>query len=387
MNINKFTKPSTNTLWFLLFYDVVLAAAFGQTTHFYSEHPTWSVMGFVLMCNLFLYVMWMLTSLDLITNSKNNVTQKLFGLIQIISLSLAAITLGWDSDSSYFWGFLSLAISVLSLIGLITASDQRAYARSIIPGLALTTIVFTSGVLLTFQDTFSPERWAVPLFALGLLSMTVSTLISGSKRFAYENKISTHDLQERSGMLLLIILGEAFIVLVDSLAAAGTIPQPAFFVLSIVVVFAIWLLYFPQLAQFSRPETLRSTVSRFGAHFLLVMCSANAAAAYVSQTLIPQDFTLENWGSDNWTALPLVFIVLAIMWLEYLDNPRWRMVQSIHAISAVVIAFLVLTSEANNSEWGGMSLALSALVLLADAIVCYMIRARDDQRNPLLLNT
>lgn len=372
------SRPA-NSLWFLLFYDVVLAAAFGQTTHFYSEHPTWAVMGFVLLCNLFLYLMWMLTSLDLITNTKNNLGQKLFGLIQIVSLSLAAIALGWDSSLSYVWGFLSLAVSVASLIGLIAASEQHAYARSIIPGLAVTTVLFGAGAVLSIQGTFAPESWAIPLIALGLAVMTISTLTSGSKRFAYENNISAHDLQERFGMLLLIILGEAFIVLVDSLAVAGSIPQPAFFVLSIVVVFAIWLLYFPHLAQFSRPQTLSKTVSHFGAHFLLVMCSANAAAAYASQTLIPQDFTFEDWGSDDWTAIPLVFIVLAIMWLQYLDSPRWSTVQTVHAVSAAAIVALVIASEANNSVWGGMSLAVSALVLLADAIVVYLIQSRQRQ--------
>lgn len=380
-SIKKPTKPSSNTLWFLLFYDVVLAAAFGQTTHFYSEHPTWAVMGFVLLCNLFLYLMWMLTSLDLITNSKNNVAQKLFGLIQIVSLSLAAISLGWDSELSYFWGFLSLAVSVLSLIGLIAASNQPAYARSIIPGLTFSSFVFFASAVLAFAQPKTVELWTVPLLILGLAIMAISTLLSGSKRFAYEHNISAHDLQERSGMLLLIILGEAFIVLVDSLAAAGGIPQPSFFVLSIVVVFSIWLLYFPDLAQFSRPQSLSSTVSRFGAHFLLVMCSANAAAAYASQTLIPQEFTFEDWGSDGWTALPLVFIVLSIMWLEYLGNPRWTTIQTIHTISAGLILVMVFTSEVNNSAWGGLSLAVSAVILLTDAIITYVVRSRTLEKN------
>ncbi|WP_298120073.1 low temperature requirement protein A [uncultured Aurantimicrobium sp.] len=360
----------------MLFYDLVVAAAFGLTTEFYSDEPTWGVMGFILVCNLFLYLLWILTSLELLSNSGRNAMQKLFGLLQIISLSLMSISLSWDSALTGIWGLLGVGIAVLSLVGLILSDRNVAYSQRIIPWLVVAAIIFFTGSALSALGVFTDESAATGFFIAGVAVMLAGSAQVISQRISEDSTLKIHEFQERFGMLLLIVLGEAFIFLVNTLGAIGSIPQPLFFVLVIVVVFSIWLMYFPKLAQFARPESVRHSAARFAAHFVLVVCSANAVAAFASQTILTPIPGVTGWSSDNWTALPLVALLLALIWLHYLDELRWTKIQTVHLIAAAIILILSIAGADDNYDFGSGTLTLSALVFLGDALVSHLFERK-----------
>lgn len=373
-----------NVVWFMLFYDLVIAAAFGQTTDFYTDESTWGVMGFVAVCNLFLYLLWIMTSLELLANSGRNSLQKLFGLVQILALSLMAIALGWDSGLTNFWGLLGVAIAVLSLVGLILSSRSISYSKRLVPWLLFTSAVFLTGALLSAVGVFTEESQIIAFFIAGVVVMLLSSVSVIWRRIADDSTVKPHALNERFGMLLLIVLGETFIVLVNTLGAIGGIPQPLYFLLAIVVVFSIWLMYFPQIAQFARPGTVRLSAARFSAHFVLVVCSANAVAAYASQAILTPSSEEIGWGSDDWTSLPLVVLLLAIVWLGYLESSRWSVVQTIHSVVAGLILILAMLGTLDNYDFGGFTLALSAVIFLLDAIVTDVVSR---SRNSLDINS
>lgn len=353
----------------MLFYDLVIAAAFGQTTDFYSDKSTWGVMGFVVVCNLFLYLLWFMTSLELMVNSRRNGLQKLFGLSQILAVSLMAIALGWDSGLTNFWGLLGVAIAVLSLVGLIMSGQSLGQSKRLVVWLLCTSAVFLVGALLSAVGFLSEESQIIAFFIAGVVVMLFGSVTNIWRRVVEDSAVMPHALNERFGMLLLIVLGESFIVLVNTLGAIGGIPQPLYFVLTICVVFSIWLMYFPQISQFARPESLRSSAGRFSAHFVLVVCSANAVAAFASQAILAPSSGEFGWGSDSWTSLPLVVLLLAIVWLGSLESSRWSVVQTIHLVSAGVILILAVLGTIDNYDFGALTLAVSAVIFLLDAIV------------------
>lgn len=374
------TSPPT-VVWFMLFYDLVIAAAFGQTTDFYTDESTWGVMGFVAVCNLFLYLLWFLTSLELMVNSGRKTLQKLFGLVQIVAVSLMAIALGWDSGLTNFWGLLGVAIAVLSLVGLIMSGRSVAYNKRLVGWLLCTSAVFLVGALLSSTSVLTAESQIIGFFIAGVAVMLLGSVTDILRRVVEDSDVKPHALNERFGMLLLIVLGQSFIVLVNTLGAIGGIPQPSYFVLTIVVVFSIWLMYFPQIAQFARPEAVRLSAARFSANFVLVVCSANAVAAYASQAILMPSSDEIGWGSDDWTSLPLVVLLLAIVWLGFLETSTWTVVQTIHSGSAAVILILAVLGTSDNYDFGALALAFSAVIFLLDAIVTDAIsRSRNSLR-------
>lgn len=378
-------NSAVTAVWFMLFFDLVVAAAFGQTTDYYSETPTWAVMCLVLICNLYLYLLWLLTSIELISNPGRNTLQKAFGLLEVLSLSLMSIALGWDSNLTNFWGLLAVGVAVLALVGLILSGRRGSSARGLVPWLLVASGIFLTGAVASALGAVG-EGFSVFMFLVaGVTVMLVSSVSVISRRISADSSLRPHELQERFGMLLLIVLGETFIVLVKTLGATDGIPQPLFFVLAISVVFAIWLLYFPRLAQFERPETAGWSGARFAAHFVLVVCSANAVAAFAAQTLLYPSPGETGWGSDDWSSLPLVVLLLAIVWLGYLDASRWTVIQTIHAVSALVILLFAGVGLSDNLDFGGAALAISAVVFLGDALVSDVVSRRREAHSSITL--
>jgi low temperature requirement protein LtrA len=235
--------------------------------------------------------------------------------------------------------------------------------------LLCTSGVFLLGALLSAAGFLTSESQIIAFFIAGVVVMLCGSVINIWRRVVEDSSVMPHALNERFGMLLLIVLGVSFIVLVDTLGATGGIPQPLYFVLTICVVFSIWLMYFPQISQFARPETIRSSAARFSAHFVLVVCSANAVAAFASQATLTPSSGEFGWGSDHWTSLPLVVLLLAIVWLGFLESSRWSAIQTIHSVSAGMILILAVLGTLDNYDFGALTLAFSAVIFLLDAIV------------------
>ena len=98
--------------------------------------------------------------------------------------------------------------------------------------------------------------------------------------------LDAEHLGERLGQLVIIVLGEAFVGLVSTLGGRSSIPNPVYFVLTFLVVFAIWTLYFSSVMPAGVPRQSRSAAG-VAAHARLLMFGAiGAAAVFSSLTLV-----------------------------------------------------------------------------------------------------
>lgn len=361
------------TLWFMLFYDLVIVAAFGQTAHVYSEHATWDVLGFIFLCTIFLYVLWAVSSLEFMTDSRGNIGQRILGLIQIFAVSLVAIALGWESELTVLWGFLGMAVAVFSVGAMSFIRHTSSPVTRFMPYALTTSGVFIFGAVTPAFGILTRTEDSFLIFSVGVAIVTVGALNVLPRALTQEKAVDVEHLQERFGMLLLIILGEAFVVLIEWLGSGHGIPQPLYFFLTIIVVFAIWLLYFPRLASFARPASASKSTALFVAHFSLIFCSSNAVAAYAAQSVLVLSPLQSGWGSDDWTSLPVAGVIASILWLTFLRDQKWSRSATAYSISLVIVMTLAMMGMDDNTQFGGLALALSALVLLAAGVIVNII--------------
>jgi len=183
-------------------------------------------------------------------------------------------------------------------------------------------------------------------------------------------------LNERFGILLLIVLGDAFLQLLEVLGAMRTIPAPEFLVFTLLFVIAIWLLYFPVLGEPPLAPTIRLARGRVVAHFLLVLSSAFGIVAYVE---LSTGFSEKDdaGATTAWTTFPMLGVGVAILWLALIESRRWTRTTIAHAIAVVVLVALTVSGELTNNLGRELDLVIANFVLLATAIIVLAMRRRE----------
>jgi low temperature requirement protein LtrA len=167
---------------------------------------------------------------------------------------------------------------------------------------------------------------------------------------------------------VIIVLGEAFVSLVTALGGLSAIPNPLFFVLTFLVVFAIWTLYFSSVVTVElprRPGRLRLWLLT---HWLLMFGAVGAAAGFSAVTLVPFGEDSSKAASE-WTTLPLAFVMVALTLLAWLGSGAVTRLVRVHAATAVVLVVLSFVGVVVTPRGENWEIALGSIVVLADAIL------------------
>jgi low temperature requirement protein LtrA len=180
----------------------------------------------------------------------------------------------------------------------------------------------------------------------------------------------SHVIQERFGLILLIVLGDSFLLLLGSVGSDNTMAQPLFFIASVLLVFSIWALYFPELSKAAFPETLRAGYARLGAHFLLVLSSTVAivACTWMTKYSFPQ-LAASVRQEGAWTALPIFTISASILWLTLLRDRRMSGQSVLHLTCSAALLVLALFGIFANDLESYWLLLTAVGVLIAQAIL------------------
>ncbi|MCF8541151.1 MAG: low temperature requirement protein A, partial [Aurantimicrobium sp.] len=83
-----------NIPWFVLFFDLVVVAAFSQTAKMYQANPTWVTSAFVAGCILLIYSIWAVTTIESLVSASETWTHRLIGFAQMAAIVVSAISLG-----------------------------------------------------------------------------------------------------------------------------------------------------------------------------------------------------------------------------------------------------------------------------------------------------
>ena len=234
--------------WLELFYDLVYVATLIQIGNFLSSNLTWS--GFGQFCVLLFLVWWAWTGETLYQNRYfvDDVIHRLLVMVQMIGV--AAMGLSVDGAFGELSGQFALAYALVrSMMLVMFARVRRSHPDS--SDISLGYMVgFAIGVTMFVGSLFFPEdvRWIVWLVAIA--AEIIYFARPRTIRATIEWGPDDHHLVERFGIFTIIVLGEAFVKILDD--AQGTTLGAAEVTMGVIIVvllFTLWWLHFSDAAD------------------------------------------------------------------------------------------------------------------------------------------
>lgn len=331
--------------WFELFYDLIIVAAVALVSKVFIKSPDWHTTFMVVTSLLVLFAIWMLTTLSHSLFPVDDPVRRLCVLAQMMLLSVSALSLGKDGLPTWVgFGAAGLALLTVALIFIRnarTAGSLTTVAWSVAAIASAGACLLVASGLVSSWLTAGQSAVATPiLIVLALIVLLVPVTTVVISQVVASGGLDSHHLQERFGLFVIIVLGESFVGLLASLGSIGSIPSPLYFILTFVVAFSIWSIYFTGITSYGFPGTAaRLSVWMLG-HALLVMSIVSVAVELT-------DLTLQEHGQSllapdgNWTAMPMLGVMVAVVMLSSVLPACPRAIRWVQAATAVTL--LVLT--------------------------------------------
>jgi low temperature requirement protein LtrA len=186
--------------------------------------------------------------------------------------------------------------------------------------------------------------------------------------------VDAEHLGERLGQLVIIVLGEAFIGLVSTLGGLSSIPNPVYFVLTFVVVFAVWTLYFSSVIPAGVPRGPGRLRAWLLMHVVLMFGAIGAAAGLSSLTLVPfGDEAADVHLTAEWSTLPLFFVLVALASMTWIAAGRLTVLVRVNLAGASVLLVLALTGLFVTTGGGSWENVAGTAVLVGAAVASVRI--------------
>ncbi len=370
------TSPHQRVGWFELFYDLVIVAAVSYTGHTFAAAPTWGLGLWIAAWTLIMFVLWLLTTLGNNLAPTDSAPRRMLGLLQMLALVIAALGTVADEGLSNATGFGALAVafgSVCATFLLLKPADPlvRGQVRVLAWGSGLAALVLALGLLLPDDAEWTATGAPTWIITIGVAAAAVPLFVVVGR---CSRLLDADHLRERLGQLVIIVLGEAFVGLVSTLGGRSTIPNPAYFVLTFVVVFAIWTLYFSSVMPAGVPQSPWRLRVWLLMHVLLMFGAIGAAAVFSSLTLVPfGDEAPDVLQGTEWTTLPLFFVLVALAAMTWIAGGRLTVLVRIYLAAAsllLVMGVVGLVLTRGGSAWEN---AAGTVIVVAVALASVRI--------------
>jgi low temperature requirement protein LtrA len=385
------SKPHVGVGWFELFYDLVIVAAVSYTAHAFIDEPTWEMGLWIAGSTFIMFRLWLLTVLNHNLDGRDRQVRRLLILLQMLALVVAALATAASQGlpNGVGFGALAVAFATITAIYAMTVHAQGgALARQLMWSSGIGAVVLLAGVALPDDATWSFATPAPWILLVGVGAASAPLLGRGFTR-VLDDRLLDHDhLAERLGQLIIIVLGEAFLSLVSELSGLPTIPNPTYFVLTFVVIFAIWTIYFSSILPAGMPDSVTRVRPWLLVHWVLMFGAIASASAFSALTTTPfVPGPLE--GASAWTTLPLALVMLALGAITALARGRVTRLAALHLGSAaalLVLAAVGLLVSAGGSTW---EVAVGSVIVIANGFVCaavvrpYSVRREAGAGTPL----
>jgi low temperature requirement protein LtrA len=329
--------------WLELFFDLVFVAAVGQLSHTLAEDVTWkSVLHYGL---LFIPVWWAWVGFTFYADrfDTDDLSDRLLALVQMGATAVLAVNIPHALDDRMVPFALAYAALRASLMAQYLLAGHhirkaRPLTRRFWRGSA------AAGALWAIS-AFVPVPYAFGFWIAGLAVDFLTQL--GAGKIHGEVAPSTGHLPERFGLFTLIVLGEAIVAVVSGIGdQAWTVATVTTAMLSLVLAFAIWWIYFENLGG----ATIRSASEegRTGAYQLwlyahLPLTASIAAAAmgahHALRSPVGEAFpAAHRWLMCGSIALCLVSLALIHLSDALATGVRWLNRQAVWRLTGAAAA-------------------------------------------------
>ena len=368
---------SQRVSWFELFYDLMVVAAISLVGKVYLKSPVWSTTGQITVAMVMLFTIWLLTTLYFGLHRGDSFGRRLLLVAQMIAIAVSVLALD-DAGLQDASGLAALAVVLVVpavLFGYAStrstpvARPSRAVAVSCIVAAALLAV----GAAVTPAEGSATTEWMVQGFAVAAILVIVVPLLAAVLP-RVKASLDWHHLDERFGLIVIIVLGESFLNLIGSVSAVGSIPSPGFFGLTIVIAYCLWAIYFSSVQTVGAPRSLTRLRVWIIGHALLVFSAVAVGVELTSLTI--GEAAAIAMPDGNWTALPMAGAVGAVLLLTSTVTGAKRSILIVHiaAFAALLVVALIDLVQADTTS--NVLVLLGACVVIADAIACGIVNRR-----------
>lgn len=366
--------------WFELFYDLVLVAAILHGSHVFSAAPSWETGFWLAVTLLILLAVWLLTTLTFNVIRDDWVLRRLLALVQMIAVVVASLSVSRDDGLSDRIGFIALAVAFASISILYAVAAGQAVTdrrrSSLIAALSgLAALVFLAGSALPESDAPIYANPSTYVLVIGLALILTPLLTSGLGQLSASGALDREHLAERMGQIVIIALGESFAALILSLGALQTIPNPVYLVLTFVVIYCLWTIYFRSVLPSGIPDGAGRLRAWIAGHYLLLFGLIGTAEAFASLTVVPFDDQAMGYASYR-MPLPLLYVMVSFTLLTLLAGRATRRLMTVHAAASVGLLGLCLAGAGLYRDHAMTMGILAGAVVIADAVVIALLSRR-----------
>lgn len=349
-----------------LFFDLVFVFALTQVTTLLADDLTWLGMlrGFAVLAAIW----WAWVGFSWLTNSiriDDDVTSRLVMLVTMAVMLVVGLAAPQAFGAySILFGAAYLVVRLLhiALYAVTTRSDPDVFGAVVrlAPGMV-------AAPLLILAAGFVPEGWGrAALWVLALAIDFLTPVVAGSGGW----RLDPGHFSERHGLIIIIALGESVVAL--GVSAAGetlTLQVVAAAVLGVVVISAMWWLYFDvvavvaerQLAALSRSAQAAMARDSYSYIHLFMVFGIVLAALGLKKTLLDIGeplkvipavalfggvslyllahiaFRLRNFGSLNTQRLVVAILLLALIPAALVLSAQ----VSLTILAAIIVALVI----------------------------------------------
>ena len=255
--------------WLELFFDLVFVTALGVVNEAVRDSDIATHVFGILLATAGIFIIWVLVTLVHSRFPRETPLRRLLMVLVMIGLTLGALGLdesvGVTTSVSQLGFALALAAIGVMVIDAAPASMRRSSV--VLRGVA----ALWSGALVSVVAALLPLGDGAEYAVMALVA--VSALIVLDANFSQHldalHPVRPAHLMERFGLLSLIVLGEGFAVLVVALRDEEAVLDPRFFLLTFVLVFLLWQMFFDGVLTEHRPFR-RWKTAILGQYFLII---------------------------------------------------------------------------------------------------------------------
>jgi low temperature requirement protein LtrA len=357
--------------WFELFYDLVIVAAVGYGSHVLLADPTWSMAWQITFSMLVMLVLWLLTSLNNNLFPGDHPWRRILTLVQMLALVVAALSTGGGEGLPDQMGFVALSVAfatvavMYAMAGHSQVSDGRD-VRLMAYSSAIASAVLLIGGFLPHGTGTAETAKVVGILVVGVGCAAVPLLGPFIGRLCALGQVDEEHLGERVGQVVIIVLGESFISLVSALSGKPSIPNPVYLVLTFVVVFAIWTMYFSSVVAAGVPQRAGWLRIWLLGHWGLMFGAVAAATGFSALASVPFG---DEGTSASWTTAPLLVVMASLAVLTWVGHRAVTRLVTLHLLTGLVLlvlAIIAVTATAGGVNW---EVAVGSIAVILDAVI------------------
>lgn len=320
-----FHKHTDRTIgWLELFYDLVYVATLIQIGNFLSDNLT--LLGFGQFLVMLFVVWWSWGGETLYQNRyvANDIWHRLLVFIQIggvATMGLSVSAAFGELSVQFAIGYVLVRVMtvVMYLRTYFTHPQSRAYAIRYMVGFAV-------GIAIWVMAIFMPSdvQWIAWLVAIVFEALWFARPARSADEIEDWGP-DAHHMLERFGIFTIIVLGEAFVkVLDDAQGTALGLEQVLFGVIALLVLYTLWWLYFSDTADrlFDLASNVKLSSWSWGHFFLATSLVAFGVAVkkLFAETINYSDKVVTDEYRLLLTAAVAIFLVALAMINYGLDD-------------------------------------------------------------------